>query len=97
MADEFRKLRIPTNVVRQMSKKSRFSGPFDKQHGKWDQRVLKSWGHHFNHILLITVNAIKFEKASVSDRQKSKDCFFNTLTAGHKYSPLNRDILTQPI
>ena len=34
MADLFPKLRIPENVVRYMSKKSRFKGPFDRQHGK---------------------------------------------------------------
>ena len=28
-------------------KKSRFRGPFDKQHNKWDQTVLKSEWHHF--------------------------------------------------
>ena len=35
IADLFPKLRIPENVVRYMSKKSRFKGPFDTQHGKW--------------------------------------------------------------
>ena len=34
IADLFPKLRIPENVVRYMSKKSRFKGPFDRQHGK---------------------------------------------------------------
>ena len=34
IADLFPKLRIPENVVRYMSKKSRFKGPFDTQHGK---------------------------------------------------------------
>ena len=33
IADLFPKLRTPTNVLRYMSKKSRFKGPFDKQHG----------------------------------------------------------------
>ena len=33
---------FPENVNRRMSKKSRFRGPFDKQHGKWDQTALKS-------------------------------------------------------
>ena len=41
LADVFPKLRIPKNVVRQMSKKSRLREPFDKQHSKWDQIVLK--------------------------------------------------------
>ena len=30
-----------------MPKKLRFRGPFKKQHGKWDQRVLKYESHHF--------------------------------------------------
>ena len=34
MADSFPKLRTPKNVVRYLSKKSRFKGPFDRQHGK---------------------------------------------------------------
>ena len=34
IADLFAKLRTPKNVVRYLSKKSRFKGPFDKQHGK---------------------------------------------------------------
>ena len=35
IADVFRKLPIPKNVVRKMCKKSRFVGSFVKQHGKW--------------------------------------------------------------
>ena len=42
IADVFSKLQIPKNGVRSMSNKSRFRGPFKNQHGKWDQRVLKS-------------------------------------------------------
>ena len=34
ISDLFAKLRTPKNVVRYLSKKSRFKGPFDKQHGK---------------------------------------------------------------
>ena len=34
MADVFEKLLTPKNVVRLMSKKSRFRGSFEKQHGK---------------------------------------------------------------
>ena len=30
-----------------MSKKSRFRGPFDKEHAKWDQTELKSEWHCF--------------------------------------------------
>ena len=42
IADVFAKLPTPKNVVSLMFKKSLFSGPFDKQHGKWDQTLLKS-------------------------------------------------------
>ena len=34
IAHLFPKLRTPENVVRYMSKNSRFKGPFDRQHGK---------------------------------------------------------------
>ena len=42
IADLFAKLRTPKNVVRYLSKKSRFKGPFDRQHGKRIQTVLQS-------------------------------------------------------
>ena len=42
IADLFPKLRTPKNVVRYMSKKSRFKGPFDTQHGKQVQTLLRS-------------------------------------------------------
>ena len=50
IADVFAKLWTPKNVVRLMFKKSLFSGPFDKQHGKWDQTLLKHQGHKLEHI-----------------------------------------------
>ena len=40
IADLFAKLRTPKNVVRNMSKKSCFKGPFDWQHGKRVQTLL---------------------------------------------------------
>ena len=42
IADLFPKLRTPKNLVRCMSKKSRFKGSFDRQHGKWVQTLLRS-------------------------------------------------------
>ena len=50
IADLFPKLGIPENVVRYMSKKSRFKGPFDRQHGKRFQTQLKSGQQYFHHI-----------------------------------------------
>ena len=50
IADFFPKLRIPENVARYMSNKSRFKGLFDRQHGKRVQTVLRSGQKHFYHI-----------------------------------------------
>ena len=38
----FAKLRTPKNVVSYLSKMSRFKGPFDRQHGKRVQTLLRS-------------------------------------------------------
>ena len=50
IADFFPKLRTPENVVRYMSKKSHFQGPFDRQHGKQIQTLLQSVQPHCYHI-----------------------------------------------
>ena len=50
IADLFAKLRTPKNVVRYMSKKSCFKEPFDKQHGKRVQTLLRSEQQHRYHI-----------------------------------------------
>ena len=49
IADLFPILRTPKNVVRYMSKKSRFKGPFDRQHGKRVQTLLRSDPQHRYH------------------------------------------------
>ena len=50
IADLFPKLRTPKNVVRYLSKKSRFKGPFDLEHGKRVQTLLRSEPQHRYHI-----------------------------------------------
>ena len=50
IADLFAKLRTPKNFVRYMSKKSRFKGSFDWQHGKRVQTPLGSESQHRYHI-----------------------------------------------
>ena len=50
IADLFAKFRTPKNVVRYLSKKSRFKGPFDRQHGKRVQTLLRSERQHHYHI-----------------------------------------------
>ena len=49
-AELFPKLRSPKNVVRYMSKKSRFKGTFDRQHSKRVQKLLRSEPQHRYHI-----------------------------------------------
>ena len=50
IADVFAKLSTPKNVVRYMTKKCRFRGPFHRQHGKRAQTLLQSERHHRYHI-----------------------------------------------
>ena len=50
IADLFAKLRTPKNLVRYMSKKSRFKGHFDRQHGKRVQTLLRSGSQDRYHI-----------------------------------------------
>ena len=50
IADLFPKSRSPENVIRYMSKKSRFKGPFDRQDGKRVQTLLQSERQHGYHI-----------------------------------------------
>ena len=50
IADLFPKFRIPENVARDISKKSRFKGPFDTQHGKRVQTQLQSGQQDCHHI-----------------------------------------------
>ena len=50
IADWFAKLRTPKNVVTYMSKKSRFKGTFDRQHGKRVQTLLQSESQYRYHI-----------------------------------------------
>ena len=50
ITDFLPQLRTPKNVVRYFSKKSRFKGPFDRQHGKRVQTLLWSKPQHRYHI-----------------------------------------------
>ena len=50
IADLFPKSRTRENVIRYMSKKPRFKGPFDGQHGKRVQTLLQSEQEHRYHI-----------------------------------------------
>ena len=50
IADVFTLIPAPKNVVRKISKKPCFKGPFEKQHGKWFETLLQSARHLLYHI-----------------------------------------------
>ena len=50
IADLFAKLRTPKNVVKYFSEKFCFKEPFDRQHGKHVQTLLRSEPQHRYHI-----------------------------------------------
>ena len=79
-----------------MSKKCRFTGPFDKQHGKRAQALLKSASQHHYHIHRSLLNKLSWKK-SLLLTCKILGLLVNTLAADEKYPVLNRDNLTIPI
>ena len=79
-----------------MSKKSSFRGPFHKQHGKWDQTLLKSEQQHLYHIHWSLSRQLSWKK-SLLVICKILGLFLNTLTVSQKYFFLSREKLTQPI
>ena len=89
VAPAFPKMWTVKYVVRQVSKKSSFSGPFNKQHGKCNDTLLKFERHHLYHIY--------WPIWSQLSSKTSLGLFVNRLTAAQKYSLINRDNLTQPV
>ena len=90
IADIFPESRTPKDVVRKRSRKSRFKRPFDKQHGKRSQTLLKSEGQHLYHSFWSMGRNLSW-KNSVLVIWKILGHFVNTLIADDKYSLLNRD------
>ena len=84
------------NVVRKMSKKSRFREPFDKQHGKRAQALLKSASQHLYHIHRSLPRKLSWKKSLLLTCQ-ILGLLVNTLAADEKYPVPNRDKLTMRI
>ena len=79
-----------------MPKKSRFRGPFDKQHGKRAQALLKSASQHLYHIHRSLPRKLSWKK-SLLLTCKILGLLVNTLAADERYPVLNRHSLTIPI
>ena len=96
VADVFPKLRTPKNVIKSISKKSRFRESFERQHRKSLQTLLKSERQHLYHIYWSLWKQLTYKK-SLLVIDKILKMFINTLATNDKYSFLNRDNLRQPI
>ena len=79
-----------------MSKNSRLRGPFDKQHGKRAQALLKSASQHLYHIHRSLPRKLSWKKSLLLTCQ-ILGLLVNTLATDEKYPVLNRDNLTIPI
>ena len=79
-----------------MSKKSRLSGPFGKQHGKLPEPLLKSAWDYLYHIHWPLPSQLSWKKSLFLTCQ-ILELLVNTLAADEKYPVLNRDNLTIPI
>ena len=79
-----------------MSKKNRFRGPFDKQHGKRAQALLKSASQHLYHIHRSLPRKLSWKKSLLLTCQ-ILGLLVNTLAADEKYPLLKRDNLMTPI
>ena len=95
-ADVFPKLWTRKSIVRCTCKVSPFKGPFEKQHGKRAEKLLKSEREYLSHIYKSRWQQLSWKK-SLLVICKMLRLFVNTFTADDKYSVLNRDNLTQPI
>ena len=79
-----------------MSKKSRFRGPIDKQHGKRAQAHLKPASHHLYYIHLSVSSHLTWKKYQLLTRE-ILGLLVNTLAADDNYPVLNRGNLPIPI
>ena len=84
------------NVVREISKKSRFSGSLDKKHGKHEQALLKSASQHLYHINPSLPRKLSW-KRSLCLTWEILGLILNTLAGDEKYLVLHNDNLTIPI
>ena len=75
-----------------MSKKSCFRGPFDKQHGKRAQALLKSASQHLYHIHRSLPRKLSWKKSLLLTCQ-ILGLLVNTLASDEIYPVLNREKL----
>ena len=74
-ADVFLNLRTPENVVRYTSKNSYFRWPFEKEHRKWSEILLKAEGQHLYYIYWSLGRQFRGTKSVSWWHDKCQDCF----------------------
>ena len=84
------------NVVRKISKKLSLREPFNKQHGKLPEALLKPASQHLYHIHWSLPSQLSWKKSLLLTCQ-ILGLLVNTLAADERYPVLNRDNLTIPI
>ena len=95
IGDVYPKLQTPKKVIRWISEKSGFRGPFNKQHGKWAQTLLQPGRRPLYDIYWSLWKYCSWKKP-ILVLCKILTLFVNTLTADDIYFLLNKDKLTQP-
>ena len=94
IADVFLNLRTGKNVVRWMSRKSSFRGPFDKWHAKQAETLLELERQHLYHIYWSLWRQFRLRK-HLWVICKILGLFVNPFTVNDKYCLLNRGDLLQ--
>ena len=84
------------NVVRKISKKLSLREPFNKQHGKLPEALLKPASQHLYHIHWSLPSQLSWKKSPLLTCQ-ILGLLVNTLDSDDKYPVLNNDNLTIPI
>ena len=92
----FWKSQTVKQVVRQISKKSCFRRPLNKQHGKWAKELLKSAQQQLCHIYWSLWKHLNWKNLLLVIC-KILGLVFNTMIADDKYSPLYKSNLTESI
>ena len=85
IANVFRKLRTPKNMVRPIRKIPCFRGSVEKQHATCPQTMFKFEGQPLYHISLALGSQLFYKKSLLAICNISK-LFPNTLSANGKYS-----------
>ena len=96
IATLFRKLQTVKDLGRPLSRKLRLRKPFDSQHVKGSQTLVKSAWEHFHHILSLPWESLIWNISPLLICESSGE-FRNRLTANDKYRVRDSEYFSSPI